>query len=86
MVWASGVGVVVSEFFDKEANFLRGVGGSVFFYKLTSNPNLTFFFFFFLGGGGGGRGGEGEGKCTCMNKCFKWHFYSPRRTPVKVIL
>ena len=21
-------------------------------------------------------------KCTCMNKCFKWHFYSSRRTPV----
>ena len=26
---------------------------------------------------------EGEGKCTCMNKCFKWQFYSSRRTPVQ---
>ena len=33
-------------------------------------------------GRGGGRG-RGEGKCTCMNKCFKWHFYSSRRTPVQ---
>ena len=23
------------------------------------------------------------GKCTYMNKCFKWHFYSSRRTPVQ---
>ena len=32
---------------------------------------------FFLGGG------LREGKCTCMNKCFKWQFYSLRRTPVQ---
>ena len=25
----------------------------------------------------------GEGKCTYMHKCFKWHFYSSRRTPVQ---
>ena len=53
------------------------------FYKLTRNPYLTkksFFFFFFLGGG---VKREGEGKCTCMNKCFKWQFYSSRRTPVQ---
>ena len=59
----------------------------LFFYKLTRNPYLTknlfylfLFYFFFWGGGGGGEGG---GKCTCMNKCFKWHFYSSRRTPVQ---
>ena len=65
-------------FFDNEFNFLW-VGG-VFFYKLTSNPNLTkkvlksffFFFFFFRGGGGGVK--EREGKCMCMNKCFKCQF------------
>ena len=27
--------------------------------------------------------GGGGGKCTYMNKCFKWHFYSSRRTPVQ---
>ena len=54
-------------------NLFFSGGGGVFFYKWTTNPNLTFFL--------GGRGkGEGEGKCTCMNKCFKWHFYSSRRT------
>ena len=78
--WGVGEGSVVSEFFDKESNFFRG--GGVFFYKVTRNPNLTilFIFFFFWGGGGVGEGGkaEGEGKCTCMNKCFKWHFYSSR--------
>ena len=69
--------------------FWRG-GGEIFYYKLTRNPNLTknlfflfLFFFFFSWGGGGGGGvgggrskGRGQGKCTCMNKCFKWHFYS----------
>ena len=35
---------------------------------------------FFWGGGGKKRG---EGKCMCMNKCFKWYFYSSRRTPVQ---
>ena len=58
-----------------------------YIYKLTRNPYLTknlFFFFFFFGGGGwvGGGKGRGEGKRMCMNKCFKWHFYSSRRTPV----
>ena len=41
---------------------------------------------FFGGGRGGWRGGgkgRREGKCTCMNKCFKWQFYSSRRTPVQ---
>ena len=28
-----------------------------------------------MGGGGGGGGEGGEGKCTYINKCFKWHFY-----------
>ena len=57
--------------------------GLFFFYKLTRNPYLTKIFFF-LGGEGGSKGGKGrgEGKCMCMNKCFKWHFYSSRRTPV----
>ena len=66
-------------FFDKESIFFLGGG---FFYKLTRNPNLTkifffffFFFFFFWGGGGGGKSRE-EKECTCMNKCFKWRFYS----------
>ena len=66
------------------------VRGGLFFYKLIWNPNLTIFFFLGggggggVGGGGGGGGkGEGEGKCTCMNKCFKCHFYSSRRTPVQ---
>ena len=66
-------------FFYKESIFLGRGWGGVFFYKLTRNPNLTknlFFFFFFLGGGG-------EGKYMCMNKCFKWHFYSSKRTPVQ---
>ena len=67
-------------FLDKESIFLAGVG--VFFYKLTRNPNLTKNLFFFFGGGGGGEVGGG-GKCTCMNKCFKWHFYSSRGTPVQ---
>ena len=30
-----------------------------------------------MGWGGGG------GECTYMNKCFKWHFCSSRRTPVQ---
>ena len=38
---------------------------------LTKNP--------FFGGVGGYREG---GTCTCMNKCFKWHYYSSR-TPVQ---
>ena len=93
MVWASWAGgggvLVVSEFFDKESNFFWGVGGGAYFsYKLTRNPDLTisFFFFFFFGGGGESffwGGGERESKCTYMNKCFKWHFYSPRRTSVQ---
>ena len=88
-VWASraGVGLVVTEFLDKESIFFPVGGGVYFFYKLTRNPNLTFFFWGGGGGGGGGgrRGGkgEGEGKCTCMDKCFRWHFYSSRRTPVQ---
>ena len=59
-------------------------GGGVFFYKVTRNPYLIIVFWEggvqegFRGGGGGGKG---EG--TCMNKCFKWHFYSSRRTPVQ---
>ena len=28
-------------------------------------------------------GGGGGGKCTCMNKYFKWHFFSSRRTPLQ---
>ena len=28
-------------------------------------------------------GWGGGGMCTYMNKCFKWHFYSSRRTPVQ---
>ena len=47
---------------------------------------MTFFFTenpFFLGGGGGGGKGRGEGKCTYMNKCFEWQFYSSRRPPVQ---
>ena len=32
--------------------------------------------------GGVGKG-SGDGKCTCMNKCFKWQFYSSRRTSVQ---
>ena len=63
-------------FLIKNPIFFSG-GGGVFFYKLTRNPNLAFFFFFFFLGGGRG------GKCTCMNKCFKWHFYTSRRTPVE---
>ena len=35
------------------------------------------------GGGGGGVEGGGEGKCTCINKCFKWQFYFSKRTPVQ---
>ena len=46
------VGVVVSEFFDTESNFLGGAGGRVFFYNLTRNPNLTKNLLFFSGGGG----------------------------------
>ena len=35
---------MVSEFFDKESIFFgRGGGEGVFFYKLTRNPDLTFF-------------------------------------------
>ena len=84
-----GGGVVVSEFFDTESNFLFiffGGGGGVFFYKLTRNPNLTKKNIFFLGRGRGGGTGWGwmeEGKCKCMSKCFKWQFYSSRRTPVQ---
>ena len=67
--------------------FLGGGGGIfVFSYKLTRNPNLTkknLFFFFFLGGRGGGRVKGGGSKCMCMNKCFKWQFYSSRRTLVQ---
>ena len=65
MVLASGAlggSLVVSEFFDKESNFFRWGGGCVFFYKLTRNPNLTFFFC--GGGGGGGGGGKGEGRVS----------------------
>ena len=43
---------------------------------------LVFFSGEGVGGGGRGKGRE-EGKCTCMNNCFKWHFYSSRRTPVQ---
>ena len=57
--------------FDKDSVFY----GRVFFYKLTKTPYLTKNLFF-CGGGGGD-------KCTYMNKCFKWHFYSSRRTPVQ---
>ena len=53
-------------------------GGGVFFYKLTRNPNLTIFVCVW-----GGAGEGGGGKCMCMNKCFKWQFYSSRRTPVQ---
>ena len=51
-------------------------GGGV--YKLTKNPNLKkkTTFFLFLGGEGGGRAG---GR---VNKCFKRHFYSSRKTTV----
>ena len=66
-MWSGRVGpggLVVSEFLTKNPIFFGGRGGrGVFFYKLLRNPNLTFFF----GWGGGG----GEGKCTCMNKCYK---------------
>ena len=30
-----------------------------------------------------GMGSGGGDKCKYMNKCFKWHFYSSRRTPVQ---
>ena len=73
-----GWGVLVSEFFFKKESIFFG-GGAGGGYFLTINPNLTkhlFFFLFFLGGGR-------EGKCTCINKCFKWHFFSSRRTPVQ---
>ena len=36
----------------------------------------------FVGEGGGVKGWAG-GKCTYMNKCFKWHFDSSRKTPVQ---
>ena len=65
-------------FFDTESNFFF-----VFFFKF----NLTkIFFSSFFSGGGGGGGGRVKGggvECTCMNKCFKWQFYSSRRTPVQ---
>ena len=53
--------VVVSVWFflTKNSVFFSGVGGGVFYYKLTWNPNLTkksFFFLFLLGWGGGGGG------------------------------
>ena len=53
-MWSGRVGVVVSEFFDKEFIFFLK-GGGVFFYKLTRNPNLTKTYFFL---GGGIKGGE----------------------------
>ena len=62
-------------FFNKEPPFF---GGGVFFYKLTKNPHLSIFCVCVWGGGGGGKG-----KGTCMNKCFKWHFFPSRRTPVQ---
>ena len=62
-------------FFDNPF-FLWGGG---FFYKLTRNPNLTICVCV-GGGGGGGR------KCTCMSKCFKWHFYSQGEHLCKIIL
>ena len=33
-------GIVVSDFFDKESDFFRG---GLFFYNLTTTPNLTIF-------------------------------------------
>ena len=63
-----------------------GAGGGVFSFKLTRNPNLKFFFVLGVCVWGGGGGGGGKSKCTCMNKCFKWHFYSSRRTLCKIIL
>ena len=76
--WGEGSGKEYF-FFTKNPIFSLGGGGGgcVFFYKLTGNPNLTKIFFFV-----GGRG-VWEGKCTCMNKCFRWQFYSLRRTPVQ---
>ena len=86
---------MVSDFFDKEPTFcccfffffyfFLGGGGVIFYYQLTRNLYLTkksfFFYFFFLWRE---ESREGEGKCTCMNKCFKWRFYSERRTPVQI--
>ena len=54
---------------------------SVFFYKLTKNPNLKrssffsflFFSFFFAGVGWG---------VNIMYRCLKWHFYSSKNTNV----
>ena len=40
------------------------MGGGVFFYKLTRNPNLTKKIFFYLLGGGGGAGGKGRGRVS----------------------
>ena len=56
-----------------------GVAVSDFFF------DKSIFFLLCVGGGVGGGWvkGWGEGKCTYMNKCFKWHFYSSRRPPVQ---
>ena len=81
-------------FFDKEFVFFFFFfffgGGGVLFYKLTRNPYLAIvylfiylfiYFFFFWGGGGKGRGRVSVR--ACMNKCFKWQFYSSKRTHVQ---
>ena len=48
-----------------------------FFDKLTKKyPNLKKCWW----AGGGGRGGGGGG--GLVNKCFKWHFFSSKRTIV----
>ena len=48
MVWASEGGVVVSDFFFTKNPIFSSLGVGGIFYKLTRNPNLTFF----LEGGG----------------------------------
>ena len=79
-----GLGWLVIFLFDKESNFkikkiffVRGGGGGGegdgdVFLLIDKNPNLK-------ERGGGERK---EGKCTYMNKCFKWQIYSSRRTTV----
>ena len=58
-MWSGRVGRRVSGkkiFWTQNSSFM---GGGVFFYKLTRNPNLTKNFFFFVGGRGGVKGGGG---------------------------
>ena len=67
--------------------FFCGVGlggGGVFFYKLTRIPYLIKNVLFFFLGGGGGVVKEGEGRCMCMNKCFKRHLLFKENTCAKL--